>query len=208
MRVYEIFKSIQGESTYAGLPMAFVRLAGCNLSCRYCDTGNARDKSAGREMTIDEVLSSIAPLPHVEITGGEPLLQRGEVEQLAATLTGAGKTVLLETSGAEPIAGLDDRIVKIVDVKCPGSGMSEHVCWENLANLGPKDELKFVLTGREDYEWARQVLRERDILSKPHPIIFLPAWSMFEPAVLAEWILEDALPVRLQVQLHKILRLP
>ncbi|MDP6380226.1 MAG: radical SAM protein [Phycisphaerae bacterium] len=208
MRVYEIFKSIQGESTYAGLPMAFVRLAGCNLSCRYCDTRKARDKSAGRDMTVDEILSSIAPLPYVEITGGEPLLQRGEVELLAAALTDAGKTVLLETSGTHPIAGLDDRIVKIVDVKCLGSGMSEHVCWENLANLGPKDELKFVLTGREDYEWARQVLRERDLLPGPHPIIFLPVWGLFEPAVLAEWILADALPVRLQVQLHKILRLP
>jgi len=222
MRVLEIFESIQGESTHAGLPMSFVRLAGCNLSCRYCDTPEARDPAAGREMTVEEIISSIAALPpggagHVEITGGEPLLQRDEVEQLVEKLLAVGKTVLLETSGTEPIAGLDERIIKIVDVKCPGSGMSDYVCWENLEHLGPRDELKFVLTDRGDYNWAKEVIKKYGLLSKPNPVLFSPAWGFLEPAPLAAWLLADDLPacpgshregVRLQIQLHKILHLP
>ncbi|MDK1030442.1 MAG: 7-carboxy-7-deazaguanine synthase QueE [Planctomycetia bacterium] len=208
MKVAEIFKSIQGESTRVGIPMTFVRLAGCQLTCRYCDTPQARDAEAGREMSVEKILSELFPLPFVEITGGEPLLQRDDVVLLADELIAAGNTVLLETSGTEPIAGLDEDIIKIVDVKCPGSGMSDRVCWDNLKHLGPRDEVKFVLTDRQDYDWAKDVVEEHGLLAKPNPVLFSPASGFLEPAELAAWILADDLPVRLQIQLHKILRLP
>lgn len=209
MRIYDIFRSIQGESTQAGVPMDFIRLAGCDLSCSYCDTAAARDPSGGREMTVTEVLAALPqpPLPHVEITGGEPMLQVNEVNALIAALVDAGRTVLVETSGAHPIERLDARAIRIVDVKTPGSGMAHANLWQNLAHLTPRDEVKFVLRGRADYDWSKDVLA-RYRLAETVPVLFSPVEGSLDPRTLAEWILADALPVRLNLQMHKYLGLP
>lgn len=202
--VNELYRSIQGESTWAGLPCAFVRLTGCPLRCVWCDTEYAF--TGGRRLSIEEILSEIAymDVPLVEVTGGEPLAQPGCLPLLKA-LCDAGFTVLLETSGALDVAPVDPRVVKIMDLKCPGSGEVEANRWENLDHLGPRDEIKFVLADRRDYEWARDVIRDRRLADSGRPLLFSPVHASLNPADLAAWILEDALPVRLQLQLHKYL---
>ena len=208
MRVFEVFRSLQGETTRVGVPMDFVRLAGCDLRCAYCDTPEARDPAAGRAMTVAEVVASLPSpaLPWVMVTGGEPMLQVEEVNALVEALTDGGRKVLVETSGAHPIGALNPKAHRIVDIKTPGSGMADRVCWANLRALRPQDEVKFILTGRADYEWAREVV-SRHRLAETVPVLFGPARPLLEPRTLAEWILADALPVRLNLQIHKDLRL-
>lgn len=204
VRVLELYRSIQGETTFAGEPCVLVRLAGCPLRCSYCDTAYAR-QSEGLELSVEEVVRNALELGPglVAVTGGEPLAQPGTPSLLHA-LCDAGRTVLLETSGAFDIAGIDRRVRRIVDVKTPGSGMQDRNRPENLAILRPADEVKFVLVGRADYEWARDIVR-RERLAERCPVLFSPAHGRLPPADLAKWILDDALPVRLQLQIHRIL---
>ena len=205
LRVAEIFASIQGEGTRAGLPCAFVRLAGCNLRCCYCDTVFARKPDGGEEMEAAEAAARALAFGHllVQVTGGEPLLQEGCGELIDALLAG-GATVLLETNGSRDISVLDPRVVRIVDIKCPSSGMGRSTLWENLDHLRPEDEVKFVVAGRGDYEWARDVII-REGLAERCKLLLSPAWGDLEPARLAEWMLADHLPARLQLQLHKVI---
>jgi len=209
MRVYEIFRSIQGETTRAGLPMWFVRVAGCDMACLYCDTPAARDPKAGRDMAVADVLDAIAapPLPWCMITGGEPMLQVEEVNGLAAALAERGVEVLIETSGGHPIERLESRARRIVDVKTPGSGMHDRMHWPNLERLRPTDEVKFVLTGRADYEWAKEAAVRHGLLGRV-PALFSPAEPQLAARDLARWLVEDAFPARLNIQIHKILGLP
>ena len=201
MKICEIFLSIQGESTYAGLPCAFIRTAGCNLRCLYCDTTYAY--SEGSDMSPDEVLKALRHfgVGMVEITGGEPLMQP-DLPALVRALCSSGSTVLIETNGSVSIAGIDRRAVVIMDVKTPGSGMSDTLDPDNLRRLKAKDEIKFVLTGRDDYEWARDFLRRRGPLATAK-VLFSPVFGMLQPRSLAEWILQDRLAVRLNLQIHK-----
>ena len=201
--VNEIFFSIQGESSFAGRPCAFLRLSSCNLRCSYCDTEYAFYE--GQQMSLEEVAGKIDSYPTdlVEITGGEPLLQSA-VRPLLKRFLDTGKTVLIETGGSLDIRPLDRRAVIIYDIKCPDSGMAERNLWENLDHLKPEDEVKFVVGSRSDYDWARQVIRDRKLGGR-HTLLFSAVWGKLEPQALAEWILEDGLPARLQVQLHKIL---
>jgi len=202
VKVNEIFYSLQGESTFAGRPCVLVRLTGCQMRCVWCDSEYAFHEGAWQ--SLDEVLAAVARFdcPLVELTGGEPLLQPG-ARPLLARLADAGYEVLLETGGGVSIAGVDPRVRRIVDVKCPGSGESENNLWQNLAELTPLDELKFVLAGRGDYEWASAVIRERGLAGRC-PIHFSPVHGI-DPTALAQWILDDHLPVRLQLQIHKLL---
>ncbi len=201
LKVNEIFRSIQGESSFAGLPCAFVRLAGCNLRCRYCDTKYAYEE--GREMEVGEIVRAVGAFGCrlAEITGGEPLAQPAAPE-LATRLLEAGCQVLVETNGSLPIEILPKGAVRIVDVKCPGSGESDKVRWRNLELVGPEDEVKFVIGSREDYEWARDAVRRFGLEDRSRPL-FSPVHGEMEPSRLAEWILGDGLRVRLQLQLHK-----
>ncbi len=203
VKVNEIFYSLQGESARAGLPCVLVRLTGCPLRCRWCDTAYAFHD--GEWLARAEVLARVAAwsCPLVEVTGGEPLLQPGALPLLAA-LCDAGYEVLLETSGAVDIAPVDPRVRRIVDVKCPGSGEAGRNRWENLELLRPGDELKLVLADEADYLWARELVRERG-LHRRCPVSFSPAAGELDPAALAGWMLRDHLPVRLQLQLHKLL---
>ena len=202
MRVNEIFYSIQGESTWAGRPCVFIRLTGCNLRCVWCDTKYAFYE--GRQMTIAEVVAQARGYGCnlVEVTGGEPLLQKG-VQALFVALLEEQHTVMVETSGEQDLSGVDRRIIKIMDLKCPGSGECERNRWSNLESLTLRDEVKFVLTDRRDYEWARDVIRDRGLAHRVNAILFSPVFGQLEPASLAAWILEDRLPVRMQLQLHK-----
>jgi 7-carboxy-7-deazaguanine synthase len=202
VRVNEIFYSIQGESTWAGRPCVFIRLTGCNLRCVWCDTEYAFYE--GRQMTIAEVVAQARGYGCnlVEVTGGEPLLQKG-VHALFAALLEEQHTVMVETSGEQDLSGVDRRIIKIMDLKCPGSGECDRNRWSNLESLTPRDEAKFVLTDRRDYEWARDVIRDRGLVHRVNAILFSPVFGQLEPAALAAWILEDRLPVRMQLQLHK-----
>jgi 7-carboxy-7-deazaguanine synthase len=202
LRVCEIFHSIQGESTHAGLPCVFVRLSGCNLRCRWCDTAYAfRD---GREMTVAEVVAEVERhgCPLVEVTGGEPLLQP-EAVPLMEELLRRGRRVLLETGGSLPIEGVPEGVLRIVDVKCPGSGEAAANRWENLDNLRPGDEVKFVIAGREDYRWATGQVRSRDLAARC-AVLFSPVHGETDPGDLARWVLEDRLAVRVGIQLHKV----
>lgn len=203
LRITEIFLSLQGETSRAGLPTVFVRLTGCPLRCLYCDTAYAFH--GGTTMTIEAILSSVRGhgVRYVTVTGGEPLAQKGTLELLAALADG-GYSVSLETSGALDVAGVDPRVARIVDIKTPASGESHKNRWSNLDHLGTGDELKFVLCGEADYAWAKQLLAERRLASIC-PVLFSPSWDDLPAATLAEWILRDRLPVRMQVQLHKIL---
>jgi 7-carboxy-7-deazaguanine synthase len=203
MRVTEIFHSIQGESTYAGLPCAFVRLTGCPLRCVWCDSTYAF--SGGLELTIDEVLEKVRAFGCrlVEVTGGEPLHQR-EAFTLIEQLCAERYEVLIETSGAIDISRVDPQAHIILDVKCPGSGMTDRMDWANLNRLTRKDEVKFVLKDRVDYEFARQVISVYRLVDRC-PVLLSPVFGELEPRQLAEWILEDRLPVRLQLQLHKFI---
>ncbi len=203
LSVNEIFFSIQGESTRIGEPCVFVRLAGCDLRCRWCDTEYAFNE--GRRLEIATIIDNVRVFPAnlVEITGGEPLLQPA-VHTLIGRLLELGRTVLIETGGHRDIRQVDPAAILVYDIKCPDSGMSEHNRWENLDHLRTQDEIKFVIASRHDYEWARQVVRDRK-LAPAHHVLFSPVWNSLRPRDLAEWILEDGLPVRMQVQLHKIL---
>jgi 7-carboxy-7-deazaguanine synthase len=202
LTVTEIFKSIQGESTWAGMPCTFVRLTGCNLSCTYCDTAYARD--GGTTMTIRAIIECCASLKCdlVEVTGGEPLC-RPECATLVACLIERGYTVLVETNGSLPISMLPPAAVTIMDIKCPGSGMHDRTDWSNIEAIEPKDEIKFVIANREDYEWARDVLGKYALAARCKAVLFAPVFGALEPRALGEWIIEDGLNVRLQVQLHK-----
>jgi len=203
LKVNEIFYSIQGESTYAGRPCVFVRLTGCNLRCTYCDTQYAYKE--GGIMEVNHIFEQVAPYQCrlVEITGGEPLAQ-DHTPILIESLLDDGYEVLLETNGSMDISGVDERCVKIVDIKCPSSGMKDRNDLENLKRLSHRDEIKFVLGTREDYEFAKQVIRYRELGPKmTSPINFSPIFGQLAPEDLAQWILEDHLEVRLHLQLHK-----
>lgn len=200
-QVTEIFHSVQGESTHAGRPCVFVRLTGCSLRCRYCDTAYAF--AGGTSMTIGEIVSRVKEYgtPLVEITGGEPL-EQPSVKRLMDQLLAAGLTVMLETGGHVRIAGLPERLVRIIDVKCPDSGEGGTFCMQNIHLAGPLDEFKFVLSSERDYLWARQFFDEQ-LRTRPNAVLFSPAHGVLAPRELAEWILRDRLPVRLQLQIHK-----
>jgi 7-carboxy-7-deazaguanine synthase len=223
MVITEIFRSIQGESTHAGLPCIFVRTTGCNLRCTWCDTAYAF--YGGSRMTVEEVLARVEELSWppgaaagagarillVELSGGEPLLQP-EAHSLMERLLADGYSVLVETSGERPIAALPPEVVKIVDVKCPDSGEAGTFRMENLGVLDQKDEIKFVLASRRDYEFARDFTREHDLNRRVRQVLFSPvhadpagAWAGLEARQVAEWILSDGLPVRLGLQLHKFI---
>jgi len=201
--VNEIFHSLQGESTRVGLPTVFVRLTGCPLRCSWCDSEYAF--TGGESLTVAQVLERVAMLNcrTVCVTGGEPLSQK-ECPELLSALCDAGYDVTLETSGAIDIAGLDARVSRIMDIKAPGSGEEAKNRWENLAVLNARDEIKFVLATAEDYAWAKAQLTEHRLTSLC-TVLFSPVQGQLEPVQLAEWILQDHLPVRFQVQLHKIL---
>ena len=203
LRITEIFLSLQGESSRVGLPTVFIRLTGCPLRCGYCDTEYAF--TGGETMTLEAILSRVVELQahYVCVTGGEPLAQKNCLALLTA-LCHADYSVSLETSGALNISEVDARVSRIVDIKTPGSGEVEKNRWENLAALTPSDEVKFVLCDEADYQWAKHVLAERHLPDKC-PVLFSPVHAQLEPGHLADWILRDQLPVRMQVQLHKIL---
>ncbi len=209
LRITEIFHSVQGESTWAGLPCTFVRLTGCPLRCVWCDTEYAFH--GGERMTLDAIVDRVSEIgtPLVEVTGGEPLAHKGAFE-LVTRLLDAGFTVLVETSGAFDVAPLDPRAHTIMDLKCPGSGESAKNLWSNLDHLDEGDEIKFVVADRADYEWARDVIRERGLDERVRrgalrALLMSPVWDAVDLEALAGWILEDRLPVRFQLQLHKLI---
>jgi len=206
MRVTEIFHSIQGESSYAGQSCVFVRLTGCPLRCTWCDTDYAF--YGGRKCSIEEILTKVNAYRCrlVEVTGGEPLAQP-ESLPLMTKLCDTGYTVLLETSGAVDIAPVDPRVHVILDVKCPGSGMTDLMYWPNLSTLAAKDEVKFVLADRADYDWAREMLAQYDLAGRC-AVLFSPVFGSLDARQLAEWILSDRLPVRFQLQMHKYIWAP
>ncbi|MEW6513756.1 MAG: 7-carboxy-7-deazaguanine synthase QueE [Pseudomonadota bacterium] len=203
LRISEIFYSLQGESTRVGLPTVFIRLTGCPLRCTWCDTNYAF--SGGETLTFETILARVAAFDckTVCVTGGEPLAQAGCLALLTA-LCDAGYAVSLETSGALNISAVDPRVARIVDIKAPDSGEAGKNRWENLDVLRPTDELKFVLASREDYDWAKSALTGRHLAEKC-PVLFSPVWDSLPPVQLADWILQDRLPVRFQLQLHKTL---
>ncbi len=202
LQVYEVYRSIQGESSFAGLPCTFVRLAGCNLRCRWCDTREAFQ--GGKPMTQDQVLGKIRQMGTqlVEVTGGEPLLQPA-AKSLMHALCEQGSTVLLETSGERDIAGIDPRVHRILDIKTPSSGESHRNRWDNLKLLTNRDEVKLVLLDRVDYEWARDVMVRHGLLEGASPVLLSCVHGQLDPRQLVNWVLEDALRVRVQLQLHK-----
>jgi len=201
LHITEIFHSLQGESTKVGLPCVFVRLTGCPLRCTWCDTEYAFYE--GRTLTIQEVLNQVKAYgcPMVEVTGGEPLHQPNALVLLSA-LCDAGYDVMLETSGACDVTVVDRRVSIIMDVKCPGSGMTDRMLWSNLDYLSSIDEVKFVLKDRHDYEWAKERIHRHE-LGRRCSILLSPVFGVLELSSLAQWILEDRLPVRFQLQLHK-----
>jgi 7-carboxy-7-deazaguanine synthase len=202
--VHEIYASVQGESSFAGLRCAFVRLTGCNLRCAWCDTEQAF--RGGRRVPRRDVLAQALALgtPLVELTGGEPLLQPGAIP-LLRELCDAGRTVLLETSGEADVSRVDPRVHKIMDLKAPGSRESHRNRWANLAHLSDRDEVKFVLADRADYEWMRATIRERALDRLGPHLLASTVWGSLDPRDLVAWVMEDALPVRVQVQLHKVI---
>ncbi|MGD9123939.1 MAG: radical SAM protein [Desulfarculaceae bacterium] len=199
--INEMFLSIQGESSWAGWPCAFVRTTGCPLRCRWCDTAYAYEQ--GQTMAIAQIVSQVLAwgVSLVEVTGGEPLAQVSAPELLSA-LCDQGLTVLLETGGSLDIAAVDSRVHIILDIKCPSSGMSQRMLWTNLELLKPRDEAKFVLADRQDYEYARQLV-EKHKLNSGCQVLFSTVFGQIEPSQVVAWILEDRLPVRFQLQMHK-----
>jgi 7-carboxy-7-deazaguanine synthase len=203
LKITEVFLSLQGESSLVGWPTVFIRLTGCPLRCQYCDTAYAFH--GGQWRTIDELLEQTAQhgVRHVCVTGGEPLAQKACTE-LLRRLCDAGYTVSLETSGAIDVAAVDPRVIKVLDLKTPGSGEERRNLWDNLAHLDAKDQVKFVLCDRADYEWARAAVAERK-LAERCTVLFSPSYEQLPARELADWIVADRLPVRFQVQLHKSL---
>lgn len=201
VKICEIFTSIQGESSFAGIPCTFVRLTGCNLRCSYCDTVYAYEE--GYELSEEEVIRKVrnAGLNLVEITGGEPLLQE-EVYHVIQMLIEEGRTVLIETNGSLSIKGIDRRAVIILDIKTPGSGMSDRMDFSNLDEIGKHDEVKFVITNRDDYEWTKNTIHTFDLSQKCN-LLISPAFGFIRPEDLARWMIGDKLPARLNPQLHK-----
>jgi 7-carboxy-7-deazaguanine synthase len=204
MIINEIFYSIQGESSYTGWPCAFIRLSGCDLRCSYCDTQYAFND--GSEMSVPEILRAIAPFPTrlALVTGGEPMLQ-ASVQDLFRSLLDSGYTVCLETGGHVTLKAVDLRVHKIMDLKCPSSGMSLRTHYENLEYLTPNDEVKFVVGGREDFEWACARIREFDLPARVGTVLISPVHQRVAYDQLARWVLDSGLRVRLQLQLHRII---
>ena len=207
LTVNEIFHSIQGESTFAGEPCVFVRLTACDLRCSWCDTAYAFHE--GRKMSVDEVMAVVDGFGTqlVEVTGGEPLLQL-DVYPLMDRLLACGKTVLLETGGHRSIEKVSERVIRIVDVKCPGSGESDKMDWDNLGRLTRADQVKFVIRDRIDYEYARDIISREALPSRVAAVLFSPVHGVLEPRILAEWMLADKVPARLQLQAHKYIWSP
>ena len=201
LKVNEIFKGIQGESTYAGLPCSFIRLTGCNLRCNYCDTTYAYDE--GREFSIDSLFKEVEKLNCnlVEVTGGEPLLQEKTLE-LFDLLISKNYSALLETNGTISLKNVNSSVIKIMDIKCPGSGSSDKTNWSNLDYLTSKDEIKFVISNREDFNWAVKVMKEKK-LDELCTLLFSPNHKQLKSSDLAEWILTENINVRFQLQIHK-----
>lgn len=203
MKINEIFKSIQGESSFAGLPTLFVRLTGCNLRCQWCDTKYAYDEAV--DLTVDEAIGRVNAfgLQFVQITGGEPMLQ-GDVYELMDRLLISGYKVSLETNGSMDLSSVDTMVVKIIDIKCPSSGESGQMYFNNLNYLLKSDEIKFVIKDRDDYNWAKGIIDRYNLIERCN-ILISPVYGEIEPREMAEWILEDNLNVRLQIQLHKLI---
>jgi len=201
MKISEIFTSIQGETSFVGLPFTFVRLTGCNLRCSYCDTQYAYEE--GTEYPLDAVVAEVnkRAVTRVVITGGEPLLQ-DETYILCSRLLDAGVTVLLETNGSILIKDVDQRVHRILDLKCPGSGMDKYMNLQNFDYLTVRDEIKFVISHREDFEWALEILKQHELQGRAH-VLFSPVSDRLHPQELAEWILQEKLNVRLQLQIHR-----
>lgn len=204
LRITEIFYSLQGESRTSGLPTVFVRLTGCPLRCHYCDTAYAF--SGGELMELDAILSEVQQhrTPYVTVTGGEPLAQPGCLT-LLTRLCGLGLQVSLETSGALDVAGVDPRVSKVLDLKTPDSGESHRNLYSNLDHMTPNDQIKFVICSRQDYEWSRFKLDEYRLVERVSDVLFSPSWEQLDATTLADWLLADRLPVRFQLQLHKVL---
>jgi len=202
LRVTEIFASIQGETSYAGLPFGFVRLTGCNLRCRYCDTTYAYD--GGDDFPLGEIVSRVRlfGISRAMVTGGEPLLQP-ETPALVSAFLDLGWTVLVETNGTVPLSSLDPRAVKIMDVKCPGSGEERKTLWENFDRLTERDEVKFVVSSEDDYQYAREVIAKYRN-GRDFKVLISPAFGLLPPERLAGWMVGDALDARFQLQLHKL----
>jgi 7-carboxy-7-deazaguanine synthase len=207
LRINEIYYSIQGESTWSGCSCVFVRLTFCNLRCNYCDTGYAFYD--GKDRTLNEVQDAVETFGCrlVEITGGEPLLQQN-VLPLMSMLCDSGYAVLLETSGAHDISKVDARVHRIMDFKTPGSGEVDKNLWSNVAHLTPRDEVKFVMGSREDYEWSREIVQRYDLTSRCYAVLFSPIFGRIDPRQIVEWILADKLSVRFQLQMHKFIWSP
>ena len=205
VNICETFVSIQGESTYVGLSCYFIRLAGCNLRCRYCDTTYAY--APGVEAPIPDLVIECRgnKAAIVEITGGEPLLQPGFRELAAGLRDQGGKPVLVETNGSLDISAVPAGVITIMDVKCPASGVSEAMDPANIGRLRPQDEVKFVLSDRKDYEWARDFVKRHNLATRCHAVLFSPAFGRLPAKEVGQWIIDDGLPVRVQVQLHKVL---
>ena len=201
MKICEIFTSIQGETSFVGLPFTFVRLTGCNLRCSYCDTQYAYEE--GTEYPLDAVVAEVnkRAVTRVVITGGEPLLQ-DETCILCSRLLDAGVTVLLETNGSILIKDVDQRVHRILDMKCPGSGMDKYMNLQNYDYLTVRDEIKFVISDRKDFEWASEILKQHEMQGRAH-VLFSPVSDRLHPQELAEWILQEKLNVRLQLQIHR-----
>ena len=201
MKISEIFTSIQGETSFVGLPFTFVRLTGCNLRCLYCDTQYAYKE--GTEYSLDKVVAEVnkRAVSRVVMTGGEPLLQ-DETYILCSRLLDAGATVLLETNGSILIKDVDQRVHRILDLKCPGSGMDKYMIFKNVDYLTVRDEIKFVISDRKDFEWALEILNQHEMQGRAH-VLFSPVSDRLHPQELAEWILQEKLNVRLQLQIHR-----
>ena len=204
LRITEIFLSLQGEANTVGLPTVFVRLTGCPLRCGYCDSEYAF--SGGTSMPIDKIVAQVDEyrVPRITVTGGEPLAQP-DVHELMRKLCDAGHAVSLETSGALDISKVDERVVTVLDIKTPDSGEGERNLWANLQHLKAQDQVKFVLCSRSDYDWARFKCDEHDLCGRVADVLFSPSFGQVDPTELADWIVADRLPVRMQVQLHKLL---
>jgi len=207
LTINEIFHSIQGESTYAGRPCVFVRLTACDLRCSWCDTEYAFYE--GRKMSVDDVIADVEArgCPTVEVTGGEPLLQP-DVYPLMQRLLDSGKTVLIETGGHRSIANVPAGVIRIMDVKCPGSGESAKNDWSNLAILTKSDEVKFVIADRVDYEYARDIVQRENLSARVNAVLFSPVHGKLDAKLLSEWVIADRLDVRVQLQMHKYIWSP